>query len=139
MVEDVVRFSWEDGRLAAKLKRERHIISRNCDTLLRKHFKGLKARDTFKDPGRDSMPRSEAARKDLEEILLSNFRRAEEGLRLAEIRYDGGEATELEVMDAREALAQAGSNYSRAVYEHMRARLDLEKATGTLRAEPPGE
>ncbi len=67
-----------------------------------------------------------------------NVARAEEGLRLAGVRYDGGEATELEVMDAREALAQAGSNYSRAVYGHMRAKLDLERAAGTLAAGPPG-
>lgn len=84
VVEDVVRFSWEDAALAAKLKRERHLISRHCDNLLRKHFKGLKARDTSTDPGRDTMPRTEGARKDLEEILLSNFRRAEEGLRVLE-------------------------------------------------------
>ncbi len=84
VVEDVMRFSWEDARLASKLKRERHLISRYCDTLLRKHFRGLKARDTFRDPGRDSMPKTEATRKSLEEILLSNFRRAEEGLRVLE-------------------------------------------------------
>jgi len=84
VVEDVVRFSWEDARLASKLKRERHLISRYCDTLLREHFKGLKARDTFRDPGRDSMTGTEGTRKSLEEILLGNFRRAEEGLRVLE-------------------------------------------------------
>jgi len=84
VVEDVVRFSWEDARVASKLKRERHLISRYCDALLRKDFKGLKARDTFRDTGRDSMPRTEGTRRNLEEILLSNFRRAEEGLRVLE-------------------------------------------------------
>jgi thiamine-phosphate pyrophosphorylase len=84
VVEDVVRFSWEDARIASKLKRERHFISRACDTLIRQNLKGLKARDTFTDPGRDSMPGTEGSRKNLEEILLSNFRRAEEGLRVLE-------------------------------------------------------
>lgn len=84
VVEDIVRFSWEDARLAAKLKKERHIISRNCDHLLKKNLKGLKARDTCHDPGRDSMPAGEATRRDWAEILLSNFRRAEEGLRVLE-------------------------------------------------------
>ncbi len=84
VVEDVVRFSWEDARLASRLKRERHVISRQCDVLLRKYFKGLKARDTVRDPGRDSMPRTEGCRKDLEEIMLTNFRRAEESLRVLE-------------------------------------------------------
>ena len=68
-----------------------------------------------------------------------NVKRAEEGLRLAGVRYDGGEATELEVMDAREALARAGSNYSTAVYEHMRARLEFERAVGMLAGEGAGE
>ncbi|MGD8628333.1 MAG: thiamine-phosphate pyrophosphorylase [bacterium] len=84
VVEDVVRFSWEDARTASRLKRERHLISRACDVLLRKNFKGLKARDTFRDPGRDSMSKTEGTRKNLDEILLSNFRRAEEGLRVLE-------------------------------------------------------
>jgi thiamine-phosphate pyrophosphorylase len=84
VVEDVVRFYWEDAGTAAALKRERHLISRDCDALLRKHLNGLKARDTFTDPGRDSMPKTEGSRKNLEEILLSNFRRAEEGLRVLE-------------------------------------------------------
>ncbi len=84
VVADVLRFSWEEARLASSLKRERHLISRHCDTILMKHFKGLRARDTFRDPGRDSMPKGEASRRDLEEILLINFRRAEEGLRVLE-------------------------------------------------------
>jgi thiamine-phosphate pyrophosphorylase len=84
VVEDIVRFSWEDARLASRLKRERHTISRNCDRLLKKDLKGLRARDTARDPGRDSMPAGEATRRNWAEILLSNFRRAEEGLRVLE-------------------------------------------------------
>jgi thiamine-phosphate pyrophosphorylase len=84
VVEDIVRFYWEDARLAASLKKERHTISGYCDRILKENLKGLKARDTVRDPGRDSMPRGEATRRDWSELLLTNFRRAEEGLRVLE-------------------------------------------------------
>jgi thiamine-phosphate pyrophosphorylase len=84
VVEDIVRFSLEDKGLATSLKDERHRIARYCDSLLKQHMKGLKARDTRTDPGRDSMSRSEATRRNLGELLVSNFRRAEESLRVLE-------------------------------------------------------
>lgn len=84
VVEDVMRFWHEKGVLSRRLKRERHKIARYCDALLTDHVKGLRARDTGADPGRDSMPRSEATRRSVGEIVVSNFRRAEEGLRVLE-------------------------------------------------------
>jgi thiamine-phosphate pyrophosphorylase len=84
VIEDVVRFHLEDSRLSAKLKRERHSISKTCDCFLKQNLKGLRARDVRGDPGRDSMPRSEASRRHWGEILTSNFRRAEESLRVLE-------------------------------------------------------
>lgn len=84
VVEDILRFSEENADLASRLKRERHTVSGYCDRLLRKDMKGLKARDTAGDPGRDSMSRSEATRRGWVDILLSNFRRAQESLRVLE-------------------------------------------------------
>ena len=84
VVEDVLRFSYREGRMASALKDERHRVGRYCDKLLRQGLRGLKARDTGADPGRDSMSSGEATKRNLEEILLSNFRRAEEGLRVLE-------------------------------------------------------
>jgi hypothetical protein len=84
VVEDVVRFCHEDPGLSRRLKRERHAISKSCDRILKRNLRGLRARDTAADPGRDSMTSGEAARGNVEEILLSNFRRAEEGLRVLE-------------------------------------------------------
>jgi len=84
VIEDVLRFHIEDAALSASLKDERHEISAACDVVLREDLDGLKARDVAGDPGRDSMTESEAARADWKEILMSNFRRAEEGLRVLE-------------------------------------------------------
>ncbi|MFH1313563.1 MAG: thiamine-phosphate pyrophosphorylase [Candidatus Eisenbacteria bacterium] len=84
VIEDIVRFRNEDGRMSLKLKKERHVIAKHCDRLLRQGMKGFKARDTHGDPGRDSMTRGEASRGDWADVLISNFRRAEEGLRVLE-------------------------------------------------------
>jgi thiamine-phosphate pyrophosphorylase len=84
VIEDIVRFRREDARLTSRLKRERHVIAKHCDSLLKHNFKGLKARNTREDPGRDSMTRGEASRGDWTDLLISNFRRAEESLRVLE-------------------------------------------------------
>jgi thiamine-phosphate pyrophosphorylase len=84
VVEDILRFWLEDGNLSRRLKRERHEISRSCDALLPQGLKGLGVRLTATDPGKGSMPASEARRRDVSELVVSNFRRAEEGLRVLE-------------------------------------------------------
>jgi thiamine-phosphate pyrophosphorylase len=84
VVEDILRFYKEERRLAGRLKKERHLISRCCDRLLKENLRGLKARAVGSDPGRDTMTKGEASRGDFGEILVSNFRRAEESLRVLE-------------------------------------------------------
>jgi thiamine-phosphate pyrophosphorylase len=87
VVEDVLRFWLEDGALARKLKRERHTVTVLCDDLAgrgRGGGGGLAARNVAGDPGKHSKPRSETRRRNVGEILVSNFRRAEEGLRVLE-------------------------------------------------------
>ena len=77
---------------------------------------------------------------DAEKLVVSqsaNIDRAREGLRLAEVGYRAGVTTEVEVLDARQALSKAQALYYQALYAHMVARLLLEKATGVL--EPPGK
>jgi len=74
---------------------------------------------------------------DAEKLVASqeaNIERAREGLRLAEAGYRAGVATEVEVLDARQALSKAQALYYEALYSHMMARLALEKATGELEA-----
>jgi hypothetical protein len=84
VIEDVLRFCREDAQLTRKLKRERHVISSYCDRLLKHNLKGLKARNAGSDPGRESMSRGEASRANWNDLLMANFRRAEESLRVLE-------------------------------------------------------
>ena len=61
-----------------------------------------------------------------------NLTRAREGLRLAEIGYREGTNTQVEMIDAQAALTTAQANYYQAIYSHVIAKLDLQKAMGTL-------
>jgi outer membrane protein TolC len=69
-----------------------------------------------------------------------NLSRAEEGLRLVEVGYREGVNTQVEVVDAQSALTTARANYYQSIYSHVVAKLDLQKAMGTLtRFEPNQE
>ncbi|MBN2456478.1 MAG: TolC family protein [Sedimentisphaerales bacterium] len=61
-----------------------------------------------------------------------NLSRAAEGSRLAEVGYREGINTQVEVIDAESALTKAKSLYYEAIYSHMVAKLDLQKAMGVL-------
>ncbi len=61
-----------------------------------------------------------------------NQTRAEEGLRLAEVGYKEGTNTQVEMIDAQSALTEAKANYYQSIYTHIIAKLDLQKAMGTL-------
>ncbi len=61
-----------------------------------------------------------------------NLIRAKEGLRLAEVGYKQGTNTQFETIDAQAALTTASVNNYQAVYSHIIAKLDLQKAMGTI-------
>ena len=61
-----------------------------------------------------------------------NLTRAEEGLRLAGVGYREGTNTQVEMIDAQSALTTARANHYQAVYSHIIAKLDFQKAMGTL-------
>jgi len=61
-----------------------------------------------------------------------NLTRAQEGLRLAEVGYKEGTNTQVEMIDAQAALTTARVKYYQAIYSHIVAKLDLQKAMGTL-------
>ena len=67
-----------------------------------------------------------------------NLGRASEGLRLAEVGYREGIASEVEVADARSALTAARGFYYESVYGHVISRLNLQLAMGIL-GPMPGE
>ena len=73
--------------------------------------------------------------RDAEEFVDSQqagIERAREGFRLAQVGYRNGINTQVEVLDAQEALTLTRGNYYRAVYDHMISKLAIEKATGAL-------
>jgi outer membrane protein len=73
-----------------------------------------------------------------EQSLLSqekNVEQAEESLRIAELNYNEGLVTILDVQQAQTALAQAKTNYSQALYDYVVARAELDKAIGVNKNE----
>jgi outer membrane protein len=61
-----------------------------------------------------------------------NVTRATEGLRLAEVGYQQGINTQVELIDAQAALTTARVNYYQAIYSHVAAKLALQRAMGTI-------
>lgn len=57
---------------------------------------------------------------------------ASEGLRLSTLRYKGGEATVLEVVDAQNSFAQANVNYQDGAVRYRVALAKLQTLTGTM-------
>jgi len=61
-----------------------------------------------------------------------NLQRATEGLRLADVGYQQGINTQVELIDAQSALTTARVNYYQAIYQHVTAKLAVRRAMGTI-------
>ena len=57
---------------------------------------------------------------------------AKESLRLANLMYEEGTNTQLDVLNTQLALTQARMNYVSSLFEYQVARYALRKATGQL-------
>jgi outer membrane protein len=68
-----------------------------------------------------------------------NVTRATEGLRLADVGYQQGINTQVEVIDAQSALTTARVNYLQAIYQHVVAKLAVERALGTIVTTPTAD
>jgi outer membrane protein len=62
-----------------------------------------------------------------------NMDLANEILRVAQIKYTNGSGSNLEVLNAQTSLREAQINYTDALYAYYNAKIDYEKATGTLK------
>jgi outer membrane protein len=72
------------------------------------------------------------------ETLLSqekNVEQAREAVRIAELNYSEGLATNLDVLTAQVGLRQASTNYSQALYDCVMSDAQLEKALGRSRTD----
>lgn len=80
VIEDIVRFYINNGRLSKKLKSLRHELADAAgDT---KEL--ISSRDSQRDVGREFSPLLEGGNKKLRTLVISNFRRVEESLRVLE-------------------------------------------------------
>jgi outer membrane protein len=66
------------------------------------------------------------------ESQKENVDLAKESLRIGKVRYDSGLITNLEILDAELAVTQAETNYLQALYDYQAARVNLQRAMGTL-------
>ena len=57
---------------------------------------------------------------------------AREALRLANLRYEEGASTQLDVLGSQLALKRAELNHVSALFEYQMARYELRRVTGTL-------
>ncbi len=55
---------------------------------------------------------------------------AQEALKIAEVRYDNGEGTNLDVMDAQVSLSQVEKNLSEGIYDYLMAEAYLNRTMG---------
>jgi outer membrane protein TolC len=74
---------------------------------------------------------AEAARAELD-LLKSSAELAAESLRLTTLRYQGGEATVLEVVDAQNTLTQTRNAYNDSELRYRLALANLQTLTGTM-------
>jgi outer membrane protein TolC len=74
---------------------------------------------------------ADAARSELE-LLKSSAELAAESLRLTNLRYQGGEATVLEVVDAQNTLTQARNAHNDGQVRYRTALANLQTLTGTM-------
>ncbi|MGL6225096.1 MAG: thiamine phosphate synthase [Thermoguttaceae bacterium] len=82
VIEDYVRFGLDDSDLTGRLKNFRHELTRLLRLLPEKDR--LQARDTEEDVGTVIQGPGEYQRRDLKEVLASNFSRLQESLRSLE-------------------------------------------------------
>jgi outer membrane protein TolC len=74
---------------------------------------------------------ADTARSELE-LLRTSADLAAESLRLINLRYQGGEATVLEVVDAQNTLTAARNSYSDGLLRYRTALANLQTLTGTM-------
>ena len=84
VAEDMARFILNDARLAADLKKSRHGLSKTLLALPIPYVKILKTRDSKDDVGKRSALQDKKSKLDWRDLMISNMKRAQEGLRVLE-------------------------------------------------------
>ncbi len=66
-------------------------------------------------------------------IQKTNIELAKEVYDVAKIKYEQGNGSSIEVMNAETALKEAQTNYYNALYDYFTAKVDYEKAAGAIK------
>ena len=59
-----------------------------------------------------------------------NIAQAEKAVRIAQTRYKSGVGTQLELLDTQVAMTRAQTNYAQAIYDHLIAKAEWQRAVG---------
>lgn len=114
---------WNWGQTAAKVKKARSKLAQAKTQLQKTEDRiRLEVRRAFLELGK--------AEKNLG-VVKSGLESAREAFRLARVRYQAGEGTNADVLDARTALSRAEANCAQALFEYNLALAALRRATGT--------
>lgn len=84
VIEEVARMLWDDAELTENIKGKRHKITELVRTLPISSQELLAARESSRDVGQPTRIKSEQKRENIDNLLTSNFKRAEEALRVLE-------------------------------------------------------
>lgn len=84
VIEDTLRFIYDDGEITLFLKDSRHVLGKFVNELPGGRAALLAARDSAGDVGAGLNTRSEMNRPTHREILVANFKRAQEAARVLE-------------------------------------------------------
>jgi outer membrane protein TolC len=66
------------------------------------------------------------------DVATKTLEQAREAYRLAEVRYQAGVSTQVELLDTQAALTQAEVNYVNALFDFHIAKINLDKAIGEI-------
>ena len=110
IIEDFVRFVWNDRHLMSELKRLRHELAAALSVLPVNQL--LAARDTEGDVGTDVSTESERERPDAASVVTANFKRLQESLRSIE---EFGKVVDATLADHVEQLRYRTYTLERAV------------------------
>ncbi len=84
VAEDMARFILNDARLAGEFKKSRHEVSKTLLSLPVPYVKILETRDAKRDVGKRSVLRDKKRKLEWRDLMVSNMKRAQEGLRVLE-------------------------------------------------------
>ncbi|MCX7698729.1 MAG: thiamine-phosphate pyrophosphorylase [Candidatus Goldbacteria bacterium] len=84
VIEDIIRFVYKNKKILSKIKNIRHSIDNIMYDLTPEYKKLLYNRNSLSDTGRKIKNKEEFKRENLLDILIANFKRTEESLRVLE-------------------------------------------------------